>query len=61
MKVLMELDITDDRIGRVISVKDAACKIAHLQLGGGILELFEYTNSKGSNNAKKTTSMIRVN
>ena len=52
MKVLMELDITDDRIGRVIGVKDAACKIAHLQLGEGVLELFEYTNPKGSNKAK---------
>ena len=52
MKVLMELDITDDRIARVIGVKGAACKIAHLQLGEGILELFEYTNPKGSNKAK---------
>lgn len=52
MKVLMELDITDDRISRVIGVKDAKCKIAHLQLGDAILELFEYTNPKGSNKAK---------
>ena len=41
MTVLMELDITDDRIGRVIGVKGATCKIAHLQLGDGVLELFE--------------------
>ena len=52
MKVLMELDISDDRIGRVIGVKGAACKIAHLQLGDAILELFEYTNPKGKNKAK---------
>ena len=52
MKVLMELNIEDDRIGRVIGVKDAACKIAHLELGDGILELFEYTNPKGENKAK---------
>ena len=52
MKVLMELDITDDRIGRVIGVKGATCKIAHLQLGDGILELFEYANPKGSNKAR---------
>ena len=52
MKVLMELDIKDNRIGRVIGVKAAACKIAHLQLGDGILELFQYTNPKGSNKAK---------
>jgi catechol 2,3-dioxygenase-like lactoylglutathione lyase family enzyme len=52
MKVLMELDITDDRIARVIGVKGAVCKITHLQLGDGILELFEYTNPKGRNKAK---------
>ena len=51
MKVLMELDITDDRIGRVIGVKDAACKIAHLELGDAMLELFQYTNPKGQNKA----------
>ena len=51
MTVLMELSITDDRIGRVIGVKGAACKIAHLQLGGSILELFEYLNPKGKNKA----------
>jgi catechol 2,3-dioxygenase-like lactoylglutathione lyase family enzyme len=52
MEVLMELDINDDRIGRVIGVKGAACKITHLQLGDGILELFEYTNPKGQNRAQ---------
>jgi len=52
MKVLMELDIKDDRISRVIDVKGAACKIAHLQLGDGVLELFEYTRPKGRNKAK---------
>lgn len=53
MKVMMELDITDDRIGRVIGVKDAKCKIVHLQLGDGVLELFEYSNPKGRNKAKR--------
>jgi len=52
MKVLMELDIDDDRIGRVIGVKDAACKIVHLELGDAMLELFEYKNPKGHNKAK---------
>ena len=59
MKVLMELDITDDRIGRVIGVKDAACKIAHLQLGDAVLELFEYTNPKGKNKAKNINQYDR--
>ena len=51
MRVVMELEITDDRIGRVIGIKDAACKIVHLQLGDGLLELFEYTNPRGQNKA----------
>jgi catechol 2,3-dioxygenase-like lactoylglutathione lyase family enzyme len=51
MKVLMELDVTDNRIARVIGVKDAKCKIAHLQLGDGVLELFEYKNPQGCNKA----------
>ena len=52
MTVLMELDIRDGRIGRVIGVEGARCKIAHLQLGDGILELFEYGNPKGRNKAR---------
>jgi len=53
MEVLMELNIVDDRIGRVIGVSGAACKITHLKLGDGILELFEYTNPKGENKARQ--------
>jgi len=52
MEVLMELDVIDDRIGRVIGVQNAKCKIAHLQLGDGILELFEYSKPKGQNKAQ---------
>ena len=52
MEVLMELDVKDDRIGRVIGIEGAACKIAHLQLGNNILELFQYTNPKGQNKAE---------
>ena len=51
MEVIMELEIDDNRIGRVIGVKNAKCKIAHLQLGDAVLELFEYTNPVGSNKA----------
>ncbi len=47
MKVLMELDIADDRIARVIGIPGEKCKIAHLQLGETVLELFEYTNPRG--------------
>ena len=42
MEVLMELEITDDRIARVVGIPGAKCKIVHLQLGPGILELFQY-------------------
>jgi len=54
MEVLMELDIADDRIGRVIGIQDAKCKIAHLQLGDAVLELFEYSSPKGKNIANHT-------
>ncbi|MBN1437162.1 MAG: VOC family protein [Sedimentisphaerales bacterium] len=53
MKVLMELDITDDRIGRVIGTAGAQCGIVHLELGGTILELFQYRQPKGSNKAEQ--------
>lgn len=52
MKVLMQLNIDDDRIGKVIGTRGAKCKITHLGSGGMILELFEYTNPKGCNKAK---------
>lgn len=54
MDVLMELDITDDRIARVIGVEGAVCRIVHLQSGEGVLELFEYRNPKGKNTACNT-------
>ena len=52
MKVLMQLNIEDDRIGRVIGVKGAKCRIVHLESGNGVLELFEYTHPQGSNKAR---------
>ena len=52
MEVIMELDISDDRISRVIGVTSAKCRISHLKLGDGMLELFEYTNPKGQNKAR---------
>lgn len=53
MKVLMELDITDDRIARVIGIDGAKCKIVHLQHGEMVLELFEYTTPRGEKFAPK--------
>ena len=52
MEVLMELTITDDRIARVIGISGAQCRIVHLKLGDGILELFEYSNPIGINKVK---------
>ena len=52
MEVLMELDIADDRIGRVIGIPNAKCRIVHLKLGNTILELFEYSSPIGQNKAK---------
>jgi len=49
MRMIMDLDIHDERIGRVIGKPDAACRIVHLQLGATILEVFQYTNPKGKN------------
>ena len=52
MKVLMDLDIRDDRIARVLGIPGAKCRIVHLELGSTVLELFEYTNPRGDNIAK---------
>ena len=52
MEVLMELNITDDRIARVIGIPGAQCRIVHLKLGDSILELFEYSSPIGINKAK---------
>ena len=49
MKVIMDLDVADDRIGRAIGVAGAKCRIVHLQLGEAVLELFEYTLPVGNN------------
>jgi catechol 2,3-dioxygenase-like lactoylglutathione lyase family enzyme len=42
MEVIMELDIEDDRIGKVIGEQGVHCKIIHLSSGGAVIELFQY-------------------
>ena len=49
MEVAMDIDISDDRIAKVIGVPGAKCRIVHLKLGGHILELFHYTGVRGEN------------
>jgi catechol 2,3-dioxygenase-like lactoylglutathione lyase family enzyme len=52
MEVLMELNVDDNRIARVIGITGAKCRIIHLRLGDGILELFQYSSPIGVNKAK---------
>jgi catechol 2,3-dioxygenase-like lactoylglutathione lyase family enzyme len=54
MKVLMDLRIDDDRQARVIGLPGATCRIVHLKLGTGILELFHYATPEGRNVAYAT-------
>ncbi len=55
MEVLMDLDISDDRIAKVTGVPGAKCRIVHLRLGGNdnFLELFKYSGTPpGKNRAE---------
>jgi len=54
MDVFMDLNIQDNRIGRVIGQPDATCRIVHLKLGDGVLELFQYFTPPGENRAQQT-------
>ena len=54
MKLLMDLDVSDDRIGRVIGSPGACCRIVHLELSGAVLELFHYSEPSGQNIARET-------
>lgn len=51
MEIIMDLNITDDRIGRVIGASGTKCRIVHLKLGQTVLEIFCYTNPTGTNKA----------
>lgn len=53
MEVVMELDIADDRMARVLDEPGTKVKITHLRLGDGVLELFEYyAPERGGNVAR---------
>ena len=47
MKVVLEVDFSDDRIERITGIPEAKCRVVHLELGGAILELFQYYNPPG--------------
>ena len=54
MEVVMELDIADDRMAKVLSIPGTKTKITHLRLGDGVLELFEYyAPERGINRARQ--------
>ena len=47
MKVVLEVDFSDERMEKITGIHDAKCKIVHLQLGNTILELFQYYSPIG--------------
>ena len=49
MKIIMDLDISDDRIAKIVGLPGAKCRIVHLTLGQAILELFHYSHPEGEN------------
>lgn len=51
MEMIMDINAGDERIGRIIGVPGAKCRIVHLKLGQAILELFCYSNPAGKNMA----------
>ena len=51
MEPIMDLDISDDRIRRVLGIAEAKCRIVHLKLGRAVLELFQYSCPAGENRA----------
>jgi catechol 2,3-dioxygenase-like lactoylglutathione lyase family enzyme len=57
MEVIMKLDIDDERIGRVIGVAGAKCKIVHLKKGETVLELFHYYEPEGENKARSLSQV----
>jgi catechol 2,3-dioxygenase-like lactoylglutathione lyase family enzyme len=59
MEVVLELDISDDRQARVVGVPGTKCRIVHLRLGDGVLELFEYYEPQGENVARRTRQCDR--
>jgi catechol 2,3-dioxygenase-like lactoylglutathione lyase family enzyme len=52
MQVIRDLNISDDRIGRVVGIPGATCRIVHLKLGPAMLELFQYTHPAGADIAR---------
>lgn len=47
MKVVLEVDFSDDRMERITGILGAKCRIVHLKLGNSVLELFHYYSPAG--------------
>jgi len=47
MKVVFEVEFSNDKIERITGIKGARCKVVHLKLGSSFLELFQYYHPIG--------------
>ena len=47
MEVVFDADFSDDRIERITGMPGARCRVVHLKLGEGTLELFHYRDPVG--------------
>lgn len=49
MKVVLDVDFSDERLGIVNGLTGCKARVAHLKLGPSVLELFEYREPRGRN------------
>jgi len=47
MKIVLEVDFSDERLGKIIGQRGVKARVVHLALGETILELFEYYEPRG--------------
>ena len=52
MEVLMDLDVSDDRMVRLLGTPGVSCRIVHLKLGTGVLELFQFHHPEGEDKSR---------
>ena len=53
MEVVMEVDFSDETLGKVNGLAGCRARVVHLKLGGTALELFEYREPKGRSAARE--------
>ena len=47
MAVVLQVDFSDERLGKITGLAGGKAKVVHLKLGETVLELFEYREPKG--------------